>query len=134
MFKRKKNNNLKILKKNINLKGISYEKFLKKDDLSFSDSKEIESKKFLNSLSASKNQISNVAIKEYNSKKILNQLYFYDNNVNNLMKKNLCISFAKSMSYNNQKNNIKNENKRKIRPPFSYIRMGMTLKNIKHNQ
>ena len=134
LFKRKKNNNIKILKKNINLKGISYEKFLKKDDLSFSDSKEIESKKFLNSLSASKNQISNVAIKEYNSKKILNQLYFYDNNVNNLMKKNLGISFAKSMSYNNQKNNIKNENKRKIRPPFSYIRMGMTLKNIKHNQ
>ena len=133
LFKRKKNNNITILKKNINLKGISYETFSKKDDLSLS--KEIESKKFLNSLSASKNQISNVAIKEYNSKKILNQLYFYDNNVNNLMKKNLGITFIKSSSYKIPKNNnIKTENKRKVKPPFSYIRMGMTLKNIKENQ
>ena len=47
------------------------------------------------------------------------------------MKKNLGISFAKSMSYNNQKNNIKNENKRKVKSPFSYIRMGINLKNLK---
>ena len=58
------------IKKKINLKGKSNEKFLRKNELSLSDSKEIESKKFLNSLSASKNQISNVDIQEYNSKKI----------------------------------------------------------------
>ena len=58
------------IKKKINLKGKSNEKFLRKNELSLSDSKEIESKKFLNSLSASKNQISNVDIQEFNSKKI----------------------------------------------------------------
>ena len=51
------------------------------------------------------------------------------------MKKNLGITFIKSSSYKIPKNNnIKTENKRKVKPPFSYIRMGMTLKNIKENQ
>ena len=47
------------------------------------------------------------------------------------MKKNIGITFTKSFSFKNKTNNIKFENKRKVKSPFSYIRMGINLKNLK---
>ena len=51
---------------------------------------------------------------------------------NNLMKKNIGITFyTKLFSFKNKTNNIKFVNKRKVKSPFSYIRMGINLKNLK---
>ena len=73
-----------------------------------------------------KNQISYLDIKEQNSPKLMKTLYFYNENVDNpLLKENLGIT---SRNISNRIKNINKINKKKkIIPPYLYIKMGKNL-------
>ena len=125
LFK-KKYSKIKI-SKNQNLKTISFEKSNNKTEIS----KGNESERFLNSLSKSQNKISLLNIKEFQRNKLMKKLCFIDDDINYYLKENLGVSFNKSLSSQKKKHINKIEKKKQIKPPFSYIRMGMTLQNNK---
>ena len=120
--------NKKILFQNIYIKNKNINDYKSRNrfELYSLDSKDISSKKFLSSLSNSKNQISFLDIKEQNSSKLMKTIYFYNENVDNpLLKENLGIKYN-HFSYI-IKNNNKNNNKKKIILPYSYIKMNKNL-------
>ena len=105
--------------KNINLHFFTFEQT--KNQNSFTN---FNSKDYLKRISQSKNQISHLDIKEQNSKNLDKLLYFYDEKFENVVKKNLGLTFRKTLSLNKNK---KKENKKKYKPPFLYVKMGKFL-------
>ncbi len=121
-----KNNKLLFQNNIIKNKYLNDFKSRNKCELYSLDSKNINSQNFLNSIAMTKNQISYLDIKEQNSQKLMKTLYFYNENVDNpLLKENLGIKI-RNISYR-IKNNNKSNNKKKIIPPYLYIKMGKNL-------
>ena len=121
-----KNNKIVFQNSIIQNKSLNVHKSRNKCELYSLDSKNINSKKFLNSISMTKNQISYLDIKEQNSQKLMKTLYFYNENVDNpLLKENLGI---KSKNISNRIKNINKINKKKkIIHPYLYIIIGKNL-------